>query len=194
MSQTERELWNRKFAERSHSSLEADPLLIQAYSDYIDPMLKHSQRDALDVGGGVGRHALYLAERGWQVTLIDVSDVGLEQAKKSAQKRGLKIELCCRDLSAGELGAERYDLVIVFFFLQRELFPALTRALRPGGLLIYKTYTSEHPRLSGGKGPTHPMHLLAPNELLRAFSAMRILYYQETVSRKGVAELVAQKS
>jgi hypothetical protein len=75
--------------------------------------------------------------------------------------------------------------VIVFFFLQRELFPALMRALAPHGLLIYKTYTSEHPRLSEGKGPTHPMHLLAPNELLRAFSEMWILHYREMGEREG---------
>ncbi len=194
MSKAERDLWNRKFSEGSHLSLEPDPLLIQAYSDYIDPLLQNSRKRALDVAGGVGRHAIYLAERGWQVTLIDVSDVGVERAKQSARQLGLEIEFCSRDLSAGELGTEKYDLVIVFFYLQRELFPALMRALRPGGLLIYKTYTSEHPQLSGGGGPTHPMHLLAPNELLRAFSAMRILQYRELVSGKGVAELVAQKT
>jgi tellurite methyltransferase len=80
---------------------------------------------------------------------------------------------------------------MVFFFLQRELFPALVSALKPGGHLIYKTYTTEQQRFSGG--PTHPMFLLQPNELLHAFSSLRILHYHETVEEKGVAELVARK-
>jgi hypothetical protein len=94
--------------------------------------------------------------------------------------------------SAQELGHEQYDLILVFFYLQRELFPALISALKSGGMLIYKTYTSEQKRFST-TGPTHPMFLLEPNELLRAFASLRILHYQETIAEKGVAELVALK-
>ena len=63
-----------------------------------------------------------------------------------------------------DLGRERYDLVVVFFFLQRELFPALISAIKPGGILIYKTYTTEQKNFAGG--PSHPMFLLEPNELV----------------------------
>ncbi len=84
-------------------------------------------------------------------------------------------------------------MILVFFYLQRELFPALIRALAPGGILVYKTYTQEHGRLSGGMGPTHPMHLLEPNELLKAFGSLQVLFYRETVAVKGVAELIVRK-
>jgi hypothetical protein len=90
-----------------------------------------------------------------------------------------------------DLGREQYDLVVVFFFLQRDLFPALTAALKPGGFLIYKTYTTEQKHFIGG--PSHPMFLLEPNELLRAFPSLRVLHYHETIREKGVAELVARK-
>ena len=191
----ERSSWNAKFSSGSHVSLEPDPLLIAAWSEYIEPLLGSSaQKRALDVAGGVGRHALYLAERGWNTTLIDVSDKGIELARKNAQQRGIKIDFRNEDLRSAELGSERYDMILVFFYLQRELFPALIRALSPGGILIYKTYTQEHPRVSGGKGPIHPMHLLEPNELLKAFSSLYVLFYRETVVGKGVAELVATKS
>ena len=90
-----------------------------------------------------------------------------------------------------DLGREQYDLVIVFFFLQRKLFPALLDAIKPGGILIYKTYTTEQKNFSGG--PSHPMFLLEPNEMLRAFSSLRVLHYHETIQDKGVAELLAQK-
>ncbi len=194
LPESERDAWNRRFAEGSHGPLEADPLLVNAYQDYIQPLLGegHSKR-ALDLAGGTGRHTLYLAERGWQTTLIDVSDVGAQKARQHAAERGLALEVRNEDLRFAELGTESYELVLVFFYLQRELFPALLRALAPGGILVYKTYTSEHPRLSGGRGPSHPMHLLQSNELLHAFRELRVLHYRETVTNKGVAELVAQK-
>src|SRR5690348_7007015 len=171
----ERSAWNAKFNSGSHTSLDPDPLLIAAWNDYIEPLLGSSnQKRALDVAGGVGRHSLYLAERGWKTTLIDVSDKGVEIARENALKRRLEIDVRNEDLRNVRLGSESYELIVVFFYLDRELFPALIRALAPSGILIYKTYTQEHPRLSGGKGPTHPMHLLESNELLKAFSSLQL--------------------
>src|SRR5689334_1832774 len=191
----ERSAWNAKFSSGSHMSLDPDPLLITAWNDYIELLLGSlNQKRALDVAGGVGRHSLYLAERGWRTTLIDVSDKGVEIARENALQRGLEINFRNEDLQLADLGSEAYELILVFFYLDRELFPALIRALAPRGILIYKTYTREHPRLSGGKGPTHPMHLLESNELLKAFSSFEVLLYRETVAGKGVAELIARQS
>jgi len=190
----ERSSWNAKFSSGSHISLDPDPLLVAAWSEYVEPLLSsNDRRRALDVGGGVGRHALYVAERGWKTTLIDGSDKGIELARENARQRRLKIDLRNEDLRFTELASEAYELILVFFYLQRALFPALIRALVPGGILIYKTYTRDHPRLSGGKGPTHPMHLLEPNELLKAFNSLQVLFYRETVREKGVAELIVRK-
>lgn len=189
MEGDEKTLWNRKYSEGSHRSLEPDPLLVSTYTEFLQDARPGK---ALDVAGGVGRHALWLAERGWQAKLVDVSEIGIELARQNTRQRNVTIETEVLDLNhVPELGQEEYDLVIVFFYLQRELFPALIAALKPGGFLIYKTYSTEQRRFSGG--PTHPLHLLEPNELLRAFSSLRVLHYHETVSGKGVAELVASK-
>jgi 2-polyprenyl-3-methyl-5-hydroxy-6-metoxy-1,4-benzoquinol methylase len=191
MGMDEKTLWDKKYSERSHSSLESDPLLMSAYHEFL---ADQPPRTALDVAGGVGRHAIWLAQRGWRVKLLDISEVGMQQAEENAKRTGtaasISTQIC--DLnSMQDLGRQQYDLVLVFFFLQRELFPALVSALKPGGLLIYKTYTTEQKNFTGG--PSHPMFLLEPNELLRAFSAMRVLHYHETIQQKGVAELVARK-
>jgi len=199
MAQNERDRWNKKYSEGSHTSLEPDPFLLSAYSEFFQDRIPGK---ALDVAGGVGRHALWLAERGWKVTLVDVSDVGIqiaqENARSSAQPRAAvphrrsSIETAVVDLnSVHDLGKAEYDLIVVFFYLQRELFPALISALRPEGFLIYKTYSTEQRRFAGG--PTHPLHLLKPNELLHAFSSLRVLHYHETMHERGVVELVAQK-
>ena len=200
----EKTLWNQKYRERSHSSLEPDPFLVKAYDEFLTVK---PAGIALDVAGGVGRHAIWLAERGWRVKLVDISEVGMQQAQENAQRTGTAASVSTAVLDLNDqqdFGREQYDLVLVFFFLQRELFPALTSAIKPGGHLIYRTYTTEQQNFSGGRwksGPSHPMFLLQPhpmfllqpNELLRAFQSLRVLHYHETIQQKGVAELVAQK-
>lgn len=194
----ERTIWNAKYAEGSHRSLEPDPFMIQAYEDYLLPLLgkKTVGLRALDVAGGVGRNAIWLArQQGWNVTMVDISDEAIAIAKRNGESAGVKFNLRVAgavDFFAGIQQAQ-FDLILIFFFLQRELFPALVEHLRLGGLLIYKTYTVEQPKQQPGQGPSHPMHLLKPNELLQAFSSLEILFYRETVKDRGIAELVARK-
>jgi tellurite methyltransferase len=191
MGMDEKTLWDKKYGERSHSSLQPDPFLVSAYGEFL---FGTTPGFALDVAGGVGRHSIWLAQRDWRVKLLDISEVGIQQAEENAKRTGtansISAHIC--DLNTTrDLGREQYGLIVVFFFLQRELFPALLDAIKPGGILIYKTYTTEQKNFSGG--PSHPMFLLDPNELLHAFSSLRVLHYHETIQEKGVAELVARK-
>jgi tellurite methyltransferase len=191
MAADEKTLWDKKHSERSHSSLEPDPFLVSAYDEFL---ASRAPGIALDAAGGVGRHAIWLAQRGWRVKLLDISKVGIQQAKENAKDAGtaasISTEIC--DLNTmRDLGQEQYGVVIVFFFLHRELFPVLFDAIKPGGILIYKTYTTEQKNFADG--PSHPMFLLEPNELLHAFPSLRVLHYHETIQKKGVAELVARK-
>jgi len=191
MELDEKASWNKKYSEGSHRSLEPDPFLVSAYDEFLSGSAPGL---ALDVAGGVGRHSIWLVQRGWRVNLLDISEVGIKQAMVNAESARTpeSISAEIRDLNVmQDLGREQYDLIVVFFFLQRELFPALISALKPGGFLIYKTYTAEQKSFAGG--PSHPMFLLEPNELLHGFSSMRVLHYHETIQEKGVAELVARK-
>jgi tellurite methyltransferase len=201
----EKTLWNEKYSAGSHSSLEPEPLLAKAYSEFL---VSSPPGRALDVAGGAGRHALWLAQRGWQVKLVDVSEAGVALARENAATilglpllgspatgsapRPPLLDTEVMDLrSAPSLGQQQYDLVLVFFYLQRELFPSLISALKPGGLLIYQTFTAEQRRFGGG--PVNPDHLLRPQELRRAFKVLRILHYHETTQGRRTAELLAQK-
>ena len=185
----EREDWNERYASGSHGGGEPDAFFLQAYEDYVSPLFPNGGR-ALDIAGGVGRHAIWLAQRGWDVTLVDVSEEALRLARERAGDTAMRFVR--KDVSL-EAPAGSFELVLNFFYLDRGLSRALEDALRPGGLLVFKTYTQAHPELSGGKGPTHPMHLLDSGELLSAFEDLQILSYRETVTKKGVAELVARK-
>jgi tellurite methyltransferase len=186
----ERTSWNQRYRQRSHSSLEPDPLLVSSYEEFIQPLLPKGGI-VLDVAGGVGRHGLWLAQRNWKVDLVDISEVGIAQAKQNAGLCAANIRFRVEDLRKFSFPKEHYDLVLVFFYLERTIFPDLLRTLRPGGLLLYKTYTREQGKFRGG--PSHPMYLLKPNELLEAFSELEILFYRETIRQRGLAELVAKK-
>lgn len=190
MPKDERAAWNLRYREGSHANTRPDPFLVSAYRDFIAPLFSEPGQ-ALDVAGGLGRNALWLCRRGWQTTIVDISEVAAEKTMARARRGRLNVNFVVADLNQHALQPDSADLFLVFFYLERKLFPALRRALRPGGLLLYKTYTKEHRKF--GKGPSHPMYFLEPNELLHAFEDLDILFYRETVQEKGVAELVARR-
>src|SRR6516165_9282087 len=87
---------------------------------------------ALDVAGGTGRHALWLARRGLAVTLADVSGVALELARREAARAGLPLRTLAVDLEAEPLPPGPWDLVLCVDFLWGPLFEAIPAALAPG--------------------------------------------------------------
>jgi SAM-dependent methyltransferase len=195
MTTDEKAKWNEKYSSGLHTSLDPEPFLVSAYDRFLAGRVPG---DALDVAGGTGRHALWLAHRGWRVRLIDVSEIGVARTVENAHRLipGSKEPLLraeVMDLShASDLGEEQFDVVMVFFYLQRPLFPVLLRALKAGGLLIYQTYTVEAPSL--GLGPANLEYLLQPGELRQAFHSMEILaYHEHSLTKSGAAELVARK-
>jgi tellurite methyltransferase len=190
MTDTERVAWDRRYSEGMHQSLTPDPWLVSSYEEFIAPSFPQTGC-ALDLAGGVGRHAIFLAERDWHVRMLDISPKALQIARSEADKRGLHFSLEQADLKHCLLAISSFDLILNFFYLERTLFPRISAALRPGGMLVFKTYTREQLKMGGG--PTHPMHLLENNELLRAFAELRILHYRESIKDKATAELVARK-
>ena len=195
MESEEKNRWDTRYTESPESWNEPDNFLQRAYEEFL---LTVQPGRALDLAGGAGRNSIYLLHHGWQVKLMDISEVGLALARRkaldvssrsSAQPRAAALHSNPLETELVDLN---YDLVVVFYFLRRELFPALVRALKPGGFLIYRTYTIDRMKVPGG--PDDPRYLLQPNELLRAFSALRVLHYRETTEGKAAAELVGRKT
>lgn len=206
MSRQEQETWDERFRAGDHAGAEPDPFLAQLedYAELFPPGHRAGPQTAgpkagpkaagpkaLDLACGAGRNAVYLAERGWDVAACDISLEGLRRAQALARERGVGLQLFCQDLSTVRLPAEHFDLVICFFYLLRELFPQIKATLRPHGLVVFKTYTTDQLRFPGR--PRHPLHMLQPQELLGAFREFRVLTYQEIVKDRGVAQLIAQK-
>jgi tellurite methyltransferase len=164
---------------------------------------------ALDIACGTGRHALLLAARGQHVTAVDFSAIALDILKTRAHKlhvpmqqskgfhqapkRHLRggLELMQANLEHIHLPECCYDLILCVQYLQRSLFPKMTRALRPNGVLLMETLTSAQLEFAGG--PRNPAYLLETGELRDAFPGLRVLFYRELRAGQGIASLIARK-
>jgi SAM-dependent methyltransferase len=168
-----------------------------------NPFLKRhiallSRGKALDIATGEGRNAVFLAENGFDVDAVDISEVGLKKTKKLAKETGVKIHTFHADLNTYQIEPAQYDLIINFYFLKRNLIPKIKKGLKKGGKVIFETYILEHRNLSIC-GPKQAKYFLKPNELLSLFNGFRILLYREGVfneggKRKAIASLIAQKT
>jgi SAM-dependent methyltransferase len=130
----------------------------------------------LDVACGSGRHAIFLAERGWRVHAVDRDAVVLGQVERVGQVGKITTE--CIDLESGHptLGDGLYGAVIVFNYLHRPLMPAILRAVRPGGVLIYETFTVG--QAERGR-PRNPDFLLRDGELPTLVAPLKVLRARE---------------
>jgi 2-polyprenyl-3-methyl-5-hydroxy-6-metoxy-1,4-benzoquinol methylase len=179
---TDRERWNAKFLAGEAQSVDPDSLLVEVAGSL-------SPGRALDLAGGAGRHALWLAQSGWTAVLTDVSDQGLSIATHRAV--AASVPLTTRRESAAETLAwakdHPFDLILVVWCLVRDCFAALPSALAPGGTLVYKTYTSAHTRYSEG-------HALIEDSVERRECGSQLAGIERSVYREsnGVAELVAR--
>lgn len=188
--------WDERFRRGDHAPVEIDPLieLSKNYWPHLPACRPNGRKPrALDVASGAGRHAVYLAAQGFDVTAVDISSEALSQVAQRAVAQNISIETRQADLETADadLGESLYNLVAVFFYLHRPLFSALRRAIRPQGIIVYKTYSVDQLRYPGR--PRHRIHMLEHNELLREFSDFRVLRYEEEWDGKGTASLIARK-
>lgn len=180
--------WNNIWQQRADQPLSADAWLRRAL-----PLLPPGR--ALDVACGRGRNALFMAERGYDVTAVDDSVEALAQVLEVARSRHLNIALRQMDLERTcRLPGSGYDVVMQFFYLQRSLLPALRQAVRPGGVAILRTFSLAGP-FPGGPG--NPAFALAPGELLQMFAGWQVLLHEEGLeqSHRGgsLAGIVARR-
>jgi len=189
----DRERWNEKHSEDDFE-LPNEP--IPELERRIDTL---PRGHALDVATGTGRNAIYLAEHGYDVDAIDISDTALEQARLRADERDVDVQWIRADLTdpGNELEVGTYDLITVSFFAALELLPELKEALAPGGVLVYEHHLRSSEPVE--VGPSSDRHRYRSNDLLRACLDLTILSYEERCRKvidgtAVVATLVARNS
>jgi SAM-dependent methyltransferase len=158
--------------------------------EWIGRLARRDAR-ALDVAMGRGRHALPLARLGFRTFGVDANVEVTRQTVRAARDAGAPILAWCADLTSYPLPVASFDLVLVTRYLQRDLFPAIRDAVKPGGVVLYETFTVHQRAL--GTGPTSPDHLLRAGELRGYFEDFEIVFYEEVTSPEAVARLVARR-
>lgn len=148
-------------------------------------------RRALDLAMGEGRHAVPLAEAGFVTYGVDLAVDRLVTARRAAAGRRLEFLQWAADLDTYPLPDGRFDLLFCTRFLLRARWDDLKRSVKPGGFVMYETFTTG--QLARRSGPSSPDHLLNPGELAAAFGDWIVLHAEEVDEPAALARLVARK-
>ena len=186
--------WDERYRRCEHAALQPHKLLLQVAEE-------SRPGRALDLACGAGRHALFLAERGWNVIAVDSSSVAMETTLARARERSLTIDARIADLERGgfiiEMGG--FDLICDFYYLQRDLFAQIRAGVKLGGVFVAAIHlSSEDPSEDEGHNPAF---LLKPGELRSEFENWQIIHYYETSStdtdagehHRRSAEIIAKR-
>jgi SAM-dependent methyltransferase len=137
----------------------------------------------LDVACGAGRHAIFFAERGFEVLAVDREDQVLPGAIHFVRAN-------LEDGSPWPFPGRRFAAIVVTNYLHRPLFPRLIESLEEGGVLLYETFMAGNERY--GK-PSSPHFLLRPGELIEAFGALTVVGFEQGVlerTKKAVVQRI----
>jgi SAM-dependent methyltransferase len=158
-------MWDRRFAEQAWPT-DPDPYLVEL----AGPL---ASGRGLDLGAGPGRNSLWLAAAGWDMTLVDVSRVGLDQALTAAGALAATITAVHADMDDWRPEKADFDLVIVANLhpgtdALASILARAAYALRPGGHLYAVGHHVDNP---SRHGPVDPGRLLTADRLRAAMPA-----------------------
>jgi tellurite methyltransferase len=150
---------------------------------------------ALDVAAGLGGDSRFLAERGLTVDAIDISTVAMDWVNKQSLHANLPIHASAVDIQSDALKSNHYDLIHFYHFLDRSLGHAITRSLKPGGLLIASTFLTPGNLAPDQRrdlpGSSNPNFRLNAGELLTLFPGLDVVQFIETGAEPALDQGVA---
>jgi len=137
---------------------------------------------ALDLAAGEGRNTVWLAERGWRVTAVDFSRVGLEKGRKLSAARGIddaQVHWIVADLRDYEPDHGAFDLVLIAYLqvipeLRASVLARAAAALAPGGTLFVIGHDLTN-LAEGAGGPQDPDVLYTPEAVSAELPGLRIV-------------------
>lgn len=172
MSDSDRKKWDRKYEARAGDSPGAP-------AEYMEQLLRTLPLGgrALDLAAGDGANSLLLASRGWKVTAVDISAIGLQIGKRVAGP--LPIDWQVADLDEYEPPAESFDLVICFRFFDHKRLPHIIgTALKPGGYFVGESFNFREGTRPGSH-VTNPDYLVNEDEWLTLLPGFEILEHEQ---------------
>ena len=164
-----REFWNHRYALPGWAYGTAP-------NDFLRAVASQLEGPVLCLGEGEGRNAVFLAQRGLEVTAIDLSPKALEKAQQLATERGVRITTQEADLADFDLGTAKWGAIASIWchlppWLRQRVHRDVVRALRPGGLVVVEAYTPAQLAFETG-GPKSLDLLFDPNALGEDFAGL----------------------
>ena len=182
--------WEQRYrgeAEIGNDSLPRPTPLVERFLGDVEP------GTALDLAAGTGRNAIWLAQRGWEVTAVEGAPTAADILEKRSGRLALSVRAVVADLQKGEFAIQpaAWDAITICYYLQRDLIEWAKAGLRLGGILIAIVHTTE-----GDEQPTETR--MSAGELLTYFRGWEILHQYEgkpddPEHRRSVAEIVARR-
>ena len=146
-------MWNERYSE-------AEYVFGTEPNDFLKERFQHipARGRVLCLAEGEGRNAVFLAEQGYQVTAMDLSDVGLNKALKLASERGVEIITQIADLADYQFGENEWDGIISIWAhmpktVRQYVHAQIAPALKPNGVFIVEAYTEQQLNMKAVGGP-----------------------------------------
>ena len=132
--------------------------------------------EALEIACGMGANAVFMARHGLHAHAWDISKVAIDKLQTYAFDEKLALIAQIRDVTQDPPAEKSFDVIVVSHYLERSLIPSLIKALNPGGLLVYQTFSKSN---VDGTGPRNSAFRLGDNEMLGLCSDLRLVVYRE---------------
>jgi SAM-dependent methyltransferase len=179
MSIEDKKRWEKKYA--SNFIPQGNVEAVEKYA-----RLSTGKR-ALDLACGMGRNSRVLLEQGFEVEALDISPTAIASLQNIENLHAKEV-----DFDSYVLEENRYDLIVCTYFLKRELFPQIEKALKKEGVFIFETFM-HHP--DNTKVPSQKSYLLEKDELKTTFGEkFEILHLQEFMAQDRCGAYIMKAS
>ena len=170
-TQDPRKTWEKRYTAPDYQpNMEPVPFLVKMIQG-LPP------GQAICLAAGTGRNAIFLAQNGYQVTAIDISQAALHWCDQISAKLGVEVNTLEADLLAFDLGNEVWDLATNLYFYEPSIFQGLKKAIRPGGHILFQTYSKAQKKFE--RGPRNDAFLVDPQDLEGKFKDWEMIYFEE---------------
>ncbi|WP_417376653.1 SAM-dependent methyltransferase [Gimesia maris] len=170
-------MWDEKYSAAHYVYGEEPNTLLQEHVDCLP------KGKVLCLAEGEGRNAVFLARQGYQVTAVDASEVGLQKARRLAEKHQTSIEIVHADLATFEPGENQWDGIVSIFChvpqkIRKRIHSKIAASLKSGGVFLLEAYTPRQLKHGTG-GPPDVESMMSKALLLEEVSGLAFSHLEE---------------
>lgn len=174
-----KELWNNRYQEKDIFGTEANSFL----QEHVEALPEKGK--ILCLAEGEGRNAIFLAQKGFDVTAVDFSQVGLKHAEERAQEEGVFLTTIVADLKDYSFGENKWDAIISIFGhlppeIRQVVHKKIPRALKNQGIFLFEAYSPEQLQFKTG-GPMDLELMITLGIVQEELSELKTLYLKNLV-------------